>query len=87
MKKSHTSLKWFEHLQNVVSGNEHNSLLVFTYCLHVSLFQLDGRVKTLHPSIHGGILARRDQEHHLKALKDHGIGEFIIPPFNIAYEF
>jgi AICAR transformylase/IMP cyclohydrolase PurH len=40
------------------------------------LFQLDGRVKTLHPSIHGGILARRDQEHHLKALKEHGIGEF-----------
>ncbi|PWZ46275.1 Bifunctional purine biosynthesis protein PurH [Zea mays] len=35
---------------------------------------LDGRVKTLHPSIHGGILARRDQEHHLKALKEHGIG-------------
>jgi len=43
--------------------------------LPVLLFQLDGRVKTLHPSVHGGILARRDQEHHLKALKDHGIGE------------
>jgi phosphoribosylaminoimidazolecarboxamide formyltransferase/IMP cyclohydrolase len=41
--------------------------------------QLDGRVKTLHPSIHGGILARRDQEHHLKALNEHGIGEFISP--------
>jgi AICAR transformylase/IMP cyclohydrolase PurH len=50
-------------------------LLMFTYCLPVLLFQLDGRVITSHPSVHGGILARRDQEHHLKALKDHGIGE------------
>lgn len=39
-------------------------------------WQLDGRVKTLHPSIHGGILARRDQRHHMDALKKHGIGEF-----------
>ncbi|HWX23519.1 MAG TPA: bifunctional phosphoribosylaminoimidazolecarboxamide formyltransferase/IMP cyclohydrolase, partial [Vicinamibacteria bacterium] len=34
---------------------------------------LDGRVKTLHPSIHGGILARRDKPEHLKALADLGI--------------
>ena len=38
--------------------------------------QLDGRVKTLHPNIHGGILARRDVEHHMEALNEHGIGEF-----------
>ncbi|XP_021319523.1 uncharacterized protein LOC8072340 isoform X2 [Sorghum bicolor] len=44
---------------------------------------LDGRVKTLHPSIHGGILARRDQEHHLKALKDHGIGTFDVVVVNL----
>ena len=29
---------------------------------------LDGRVKTLHPKIHGGILARRDQPHHLSQM-------------------
>jgi phosphoribosylaminoimidazolecarboxamide formyltransferase / IMP cyclohydrolase len=31
---------------------------------------LDGRVKTLHPAVHGGILARRDRPDHLKALED-----------------
>jgi len=34
---------------------------------------LDGRVKTLHPFIHGGILARRDREDHLRELASHGI--------------
>ncbi len=34
---------------------------------------LDGRVKTLHPRIHGGILARRDAPEHLAALAQHGI--------------
>src|SRR5580704_9490292 len=36
---------------------------------------LDGRVKTLHPVIHGGLLARRDRPDHLAALARHGIGE------------
>ena len=36
----------------------------------------DGRVKTLHPKVHGGLLARRDDESHLTALKENGI-EFI----------
>jgi phosphoribosylaminoimidazolecarboxamide formyltransferase/IMP cyclohydrolase len=36
---------------------------------------LDGRVKTLHPAIHGGLLARRDRPDHLAALAQHGIGE------------
>lgn len=36
----------------------------------------DGRVKTLHPNVHGGLLARRDDPEHLKALKDNNI-EFI----------
>ena len=34
---------------------------------------LDGRVKTLHPKIHGGLLARRDLPAHVQALKAHGI--------------
>ncbi len=36
----------------------------------------DGRVKTLHPKVHGGLLARRDEESHLAALRENGI-EFI----------
>ena len=35
---------------------------------------LDGRVKTLHPGVHGGILARRDLPEHLAALAEHNIG-------------
>ena len=35
---------------------------------------LDGRVKTLHPKIHGGILARRDLAEHAEAVRDAGIG-------------
>ena len=34
---------------------------------------LDGRVKTLHPKVHGGLLARRDVPEHMAALKTHGI--------------
>ncbi|MCI0568588.1 MAG: bifunctional phosphoribosylaminoimidazolecarboxamide formyltransferase/IMP cyclohydrolase [Acidobacteria bacterium] len=34
---------------------------------------LDGRVKTLHPKIHGGILARRDRPEHMAALRELGI--------------
>jgi phosphoribosylaminoimidazolecarboxamide formyltransferase/IMP cyclohydrolase len=35
---------------------------------------LDGRVKTLHPKIHGGILALRSKKEHLEQLEEHGIG-------------
>jgi phosphoribosylaminoimidazolecarboxamide formyltransferase/IMP cyclohydrolase len=34
---------------------------------------LDGRVKTLHPKVHGGLLARRDVPEHMAALKEHDI--------------
>ncbi|KOC30307.1 phosphoribosylaminoimidazolecarboxamide formyltransferase [Comamonas testosteroni] len=34
---------------------------------------LDGRVKTLHPMVHGGLLARRELPEHMAALKEHGI--------------
>ena len=39
---------------------------------------MDGRVKTLHPKIHGGLLAKRGQEAHERALKDHAI-----PPIDL----
>jgi phosphoribosylaminoimidazolecarboxamide formyltransferase/IMP cyclohydrolase len=34
---------------------------------------LDGRVKTLHPAVHGGLLARRGERAHMTALQQHGI--------------
>lgn len=34
---------------------------------------MDGRVKTLHPKIHGGVLALRDNPEHLAQMKEHGI--------------
>src|SRR3954468_17693034 len=34
---------------------------------------LDGRVKTLHPKVHGGILHRREDPTHVAAVKEHGI--------------
>jgi len=35
---------------------------------------MDGRVKTLHPAVHGGLLALRDNDAHLAAMDEHGIG-------------
>jgi len=35
---------------------------------------MDGRVKTLHPRVHGGLLARRDVPAHMAAADEHGIG-------------
>lgn len=34
---------------------------------------MDGRVKTLHPMVHGGLLALRDNDDHVNAMEDHGI--------------
>ena len=34
---------------------------------------MDGRVKTLHPKVHGGLLARRDDERHMAEAAEHGI--------------
>ena len=34
---------------------------------------MDGRVKTLHPKVHGGLLALRDNPEHLAAMREHGI--------------
>jgi phosphoribosylaminoimidazolecarboxamide formyltransferase / IMP cyclohydrolase len=40
---------------------------------------MEGRVKTLHPKIHGGILARRDKPGHVQAMKEHDI-----PPIDMV---
>lgn len=34
---------------------------------------LDGRVKTLHPKVHGGLLGMRDHPEHVRVMKEHGI--------------
>ena len=44
---------------------------------------LDGRVKTLHPKVHGGLLARRDVPAHMQALADHGIGTIDVLVVNL----
>jgi phosphoribosylaminoimidazolecarboxamide formyltransferase / IMP cyclohydrolase len=44
---------------------------------------LDGRVKTLHPRIHGGLLARRDVPEHMAALAAHGIGTIDLLVINL----
>ncbi len=41
---------------------------------------MDGRVKTLHPVVHGGLLGVRDAPEHAKAMTEHGIG-----PIDIVY--
>ncbi len=47
---------------------------------------LDGRVKTLHPAVHGGILARRDDPGHARALEEHGIAPIDLVAVNL-YRF
>ena len=44
---------------------------------------LDGRVKTLHPAIHGALLARRDSPEHLKALAEHDIAPIDLVAVNL----
>lgn len=44
---------------------------------------MDGRVKTLHPKIHGGILAIRDNPSHVKAMEEHGIGGIDLVAVNL----
>jgi phosphoribosylaminoimidazolecarboxamide formyltransferase / IMP cyclohydrolase len=44
---------------------------------------LDGRVKTLHPAVHGGLLARRDQPAHMHALEEHGIQPIDVVAVNL----
>ena len=44
---------------------------------------LDGRVKTLHPKIHGGVLGRRDLPEHVAAMQQHGIGNIDLVCVNL----
>ena len=44
---------------------------------------MDGRVKTLHPSVHGGLLAIRDADDHVAAMAEHGIGAIDILVVNL----
>src|SRR5688572_411341 len=44
---------------------------------------LDGRVKTLHPKIHGALLARRDVPEHLRALEEHQIAPIDLVAVNL----
>ena len=47
---------------------------------------LDGRVKTLNPYIHGGILYKRDDENHVKTIKEYEIGSIDLVVVNL-YDF
>ena len=47
---------------------------------------LDGRVKTLHPMVHGGLLFRRDLESHVKTVEEYGIHPIDLVCVNL-YEF
>ena len=59
--------------------------LPVTYVSDITGFPeiMDGRVKTLNPLIHGGILAIRDNEAHLAAMEKHGIGAIDLVAVNL----
>ena len=44
---------------------------------------MDGRVKTLHPVVHGGLLALRDNDAHVAAMEEHGIGAIDLVVVNL----
>src|ERR1700744_6120079 len=44
---------------------------------------MDGRVKTLHPKVHGGLLAIRDKADHASAMKAHGIAQIDLVVVNL----
>src|SRR3954465_9448851 len=44
---------------------------------------MDGRVKTLHPAVHGGLLARRSEPEHMAALEEHGISPIDLVAVNL----
>ena len=44
---------------------------------------MDGRVKTLHPKVHGGLLAVRDNAEHVASMEEHGIGAIDLVVVNL----
>jgi len=57
-----------------------NGLVVKEVSEHTGFPEMmEGRVKTLHPTVHGGILARRDKPEHVRAMEDHDI-----PPIDMV---
>ena len=44
---------------------------------------MDGRIKTLHPKVHGGILGRRDTESHMQSMNEHGIQPIDLVAINL----
>ena len=44
---------------------------------------MDGRVKTLHPAVHGALLARRDDPEHVRAMEQHGIAPIDLVVVNL----
>ena len=44
---------------------------------------MDGRVKTLHPKVHGGLLAKRDDKDHVQSQKEHGIEDIDLIVVNL----
>src|SRR3546814_15417993 len=44
---------------------------------------MDGRVKTLHPKVHGGLLGVRDDPEHAAAMRDHAIGAIDLVVVNL----
>jgi phosphoribosylaminoimidazolecarboxamide formyltransferase/IMP cyclohydrolase len=47
---------------------------------------MDGRIKTLHPKVHGGLLGRRDKPEHVSMMKEHGIENVDLVVVNL-YQF
>lgn len=63
---------------------EKNGITVKEVSAHTGFPEImDGRVKTLHPLIHGGLLARRDDTSHLKAMQDHSISGIDLVVINL----
>ena len=44
---------------------------------------MDGRVKTLHPKVHGGLLALRDNDAHVAAMQDHDRNTYMMTVFRL----
>ena len=46
---------------------------------------MDGRVKTLHPNVHGGLLSKRDNKDHVQSQQEHGIEDIDLIIVNLTH--